>query len=190
MYEEIHNNAFAPRDHHPLRLRDLVAAGIEGLGLSLLLVGALLGLALLALLAGCSGVSPDTYGADKAAVALANTRAGGFGGVTLTAPAIVAGTVRNYGIITGFGAVLLAAGAFVLSQRDLSNGLGFGLLASGLTLLLAGTLLPVYGGWLGLGALAALAAYYWQNHRAKDAPLSGPLPVPVTLIGRLKSLLT
>lgn len=134
-------------------------------------------------LCGCS--TPGDHYGTAPQVAAANARPGYFGGITDTAPAVVSGAVKSFSFLTGLGGVLLASGAFVLSQRDLSNGLGFGLLAAGLSLLLAGTLLPVYGGWIGLGALGALVAFYWRNHRARD-PVNTAAP---TITDRLKSLL-
>ncbi len=190
MYEEIHHNAFVPRDFHPLRLRDFVTAGLEGFGLSVLLAGVLLGLA--SVVAGCSGVSPDTYGATPAAVALANSRPGGFGGLTAAAPAVVAGAVRSAGWLNGLGAVLLGVGCFALSQNGVRNSLGFGLALAGVSLLVAGFILPLYAGWVGLALFGGLVVWYWGRIRT-PSPVAGE-PVNASpspgLFTRLKTLFT
>lgn len=139
--------------------------------------------AALCFLTGCN-TAGDYYG-DRTAIAAANAKAGGFAGITGTAPAVVAGAVKSAGFINGLGAVALLAGCVVLSQRDLNNGLGFGLALGGLCLLLAGFLLPVYGGWIGLGLLGALAAFYWDRARV---PVATGAPAAPSFIDRLKSL--
>ena len=138
----------------------------------------------------CTGCSaPGDYFGDKPAVAAANAAPGGFGGITATAPALVVGAVRSAGWLNGLGAVALLAGCVVLSQRDLNNGLGFGLVLGGLALLLAGFLLPVYGGWIGLGLLAALGAFYWRRVRSPLPADSAGHP-DLSLTDRLKTLFT
>ena len=113
-------------------------------------------------LAGCvpAAVPADTYGANAAAVARANTAPGavGFVGVADAAPAAVAGAVKSAGWINGLGALALLAGCVILGHPQLPNAFGFGLALGGVSLLCAGFLLPLYAGWVGAGLLLLLGA--------------------------------
>jgi hypothetical protein len=160
---------------------------LDALGFLAILAAVLLGLA--CLFSGCS--APGDYFGDRPGVALANAKPGLFAGVTAAAPAIVAGQVRSAGWLNGLGAVLLAGGCFALSQHGVRNSLGFGLALSGVSLLVAGFILPLYAGWVGLALLGALLVHFWGRFRA--APPLGRQPVDASpspgFLGRLKTLL-
>lgn len=148
------------------------------------------GFLLAAFVGGCA-VDPDTYGDTARAVAERNAGARiGFGGIGGNAPAVVAGVVRQSGWLTGLGSVALLVGCVILSHPKLPNEIGFGLAAGGFALLVAGYLLPLYAGWLGLALVLSVAGWglsrlNWDaiTDRIKKTltPSTTPLPPPVSL---------
>lgn len=129
-------------------------------------------LALLAL-AGCSGGAPAVADLGKHT---AGALAGGAKPGSFAAGAAVALGNAESGSdwLTLIGGLALVAGGVCVGHPNGPNGLGFGLLAGAFCCLLAGAVLPLLAGWVGL-ALCVLV-------------LAGFASAKLGLLSRLKTL--